>query len=134
MCLLLLSASGADWPARREPCGTRGRLSFKWLPGERATVRSVFISYRRKDSEGESGRLFDDLSSHFGSESVFMDVSAIEPGRDFRKAIDQSVTTCSVLLAIIGQEWLELKDAAGRRRLEDPNDFVRLELASALRR
>jgi hypothetical protein len=97
-------------------------------------VRSVFVSYRRKDSEGESGRLFDDLSSQFGSESVFMDVSAIEPGRDFRKAIDQSVTTCSVLLAIIGQEWLDLKDAAGRRRLEDPNDFVRLEIASALRR
>jgi TIR domain len=97
-------------------------------------VRSVFVSYRRKDSEGESGRLFDDLISHFGSESVFMDVSAIEPGRDFRKAIDQSVTTCSVLLAIIGQEWLGLKDAAGRPRLEDPNDFVRLELASALRR
>lgn len=97
-------------------------------------MRSVFVSYRRKDSEGESGRLFDDLTSHFGSESVFMDVSAIEPGRDFRKAIDQSVTTCSVLLAIIGQEWLELKDATGRRRLEDPNDFVRLELASALRR
>lgn len=97
-------------------------------------MRSVFVSYRRKDSEGESGRLFDDLTSHFGSESVFMDVSAIEPGRDFRKAIDLSVTTCSVLLAIIGQEWLELKDAAGRRRLDDPNDFVRLELASALRR
>jgi hypothetical protein len=97
-------------------------------------VRSVFISYRRKDSEGESGRLFDDLISHFGSESVFMDVSAIEPGRDFRKAIDQSVTTCSVLLAIIGLEWTELRDPLGRRRLEDPNDFVRLELASALRR
>ncbi len=97
-------------------------------------MRSVFISYRRKDSEGESGRLFDDLCSHFGSESVFMDVSAIEPGRDFRKAIDQSVTTCNVLLAMIGQEWLELKDPAGGRRLEDPNDFVRLEIASALRR
>jgi TIR domain len=97
-------------------------------------VRSVFISYRRKDSEGEAGRLFDDLASHFGSESVFMDVSAIEPGRDFRKAIDQSVTTCSILLAIIGQEWTESRDPLGRRRLEDPNDFVRLELASALRR
>jgi hypothetical protein len=97
-------------------------------------VRSVFISYRRKDSEGESGRLFDDLTFHFGSQSVFMDVSAIEPGRYFRKAIDLSVTTCSVLLAIIGQDWLELKDPAGHLRLEDPNDFVRLELASALRR
>jgi hypothetical protein len=63
-----------------------------------------------------------------------MDVAAIEPGRDFRKAIDQSVAACSVLLAVIGREWLEAKDAAGDRRLEDPNDFVRIELASALRR
>ena len=63
-----------------------------------------------------------------------MDVAAIEPGRDFRKAIDQSVATCSVLLAVIGQEWVELKDSDGRRRLDDVNDFVRIELASALRR
>lgn len=63
-----------------------------------------------------------------------MDVAAIGPGRDFRKAIDESVATCSVLLAMIGQEWLETKDASGRRRLDDPQDFVRLELASALRR
>ena len=63
-----------------------------------------------------------------------MDVAAIEPGRDFRKAIDQSVATCSVLLAVIGNEWLDLKDAEGRRRLDDVNDFVRIELASALRR
>jgi hypothetical protein len=63
-----------------------------------------------------------------------MDVTAIEPGRDFRKAIDQSVATCSVLLAMIGQEWLDLKDSHGGRRLDDANDFVRIELASALRR
>jgi hypothetical protein len=63
-----------------------------------------------------------------------MDVTAIEPGKDFRKAIDESVATCSVLLAMIGQEWLGTRDATGRRRLEDPQDFVRVELASALRR
>lgn len=63
-----------------------------------------------------------------------MDVAAIEPGRDFRKAIDQSVASCSVLLAVIGRDWLEAKDEAGQRRLDDPNDFVRVELASALRR
>ena len=63
-----------------------------------------------------------------------MDVAAIEPGRDFRKAIDQSVANCNALLAIIGLEWLETKDATGGRRLDDPNDFVRIELASALRR
>jgi len=63
-----------------------------------------------------------------------MDVAAIEPGRDFRKAIDQSVSTCSVLLAVIGQGWLGSTDPGGGRRLDDVNDFVRIELASALRR
>jgi hypothetical protein len=92
------------------------------------------VNYRRIDSEGEAGRLFDDLTLHFSHQSVFMDVMALEPGRDFRKAIDQSVAACSVLLAIIGQHWLEARDALGHRRLDDPNDFVRIELASALRR
>ncbi len=97
-------------------------------------MRSIFINYRRSDSEGESGRLFDELTLRFSDVSVFMDVAAIEPGRDFRKAIDQSVATCTVLLAVMGQDWLEWKDALGHRRLEDANDFVRIELASALRR
>ena len=97
-------------------------------------MRSIFINYRRNDSEGEAGRLFDDLTSRFGDQSVFMDVAAIEPGRDFRKAIDQRVADCSVVLAVIGLEWLEAKDASGGRRLDDPNDFVRIELASALNR
>jgi hypothetical protein len=100
----------------------------------RFPLRSIFINYRRNDSEGEAGRLFDDLVSHFSDKSVFMDVAAIELGRDFRKAIDQSVANCNVLLAIIGLEWLEAKDATGGRRLDDPNDFVRIELASALLR
>ncbi len=97
-------------------------------------MRSIFISYRRNDTEGEAGRLFDDLVSEFGENSVFMDVAAIEAGRDFRKVIDESVSTCGVLLAIIGKNWVDAKDDDGHRRLEDPSDFVRLETASALRR
>jgi hypothetical protein len=97
-------------------------------------LRSVFINYRRNDTEGEAGRLFDELVQRFNPESVFMDVAAIEPGRDFRKAIDESVASCSVLLAMIGQEWLNSKDVHGHRRLEVGSDFVRIELASALRR
>lgn len=100
----------------------------------RAILQSIFINYRRSDSEGEAGRLFDELTLRFGPQSVFMDVAAIEPGRDFRKAIDQSVATCSVLLAMIGQEWLNSTDSQGTRRLDDANDFVRIELASALGR
>ncbi|WP_216840970.1 toll/interleukin-1 receptor domain-containing protein [Acidobacterium sp. S8] len=100
----------------------------------RSTLSSIFINYRRSDSEGEAGRLFDDLTSHFHHDSIFMDVAAIEPGRDFRKAIDQSVTSCGVLLALIGRDWLESKDSLGNKRLENANDFVRIELASALKR
>ena len=97
-------------------------------------MRSIFISYRRNDTEGEAGRLFDDLVSEFGENSVFMDVAAIEAGRDFRKVIDESVSNCGVLLAILGKNWVDAKDENGKRRLDDPTDFVRLETASALRR
>lgn len=97
-------------------------------------MRAIFVSYRRHDAEGEAGRLFDDLVEQFGGDSVFMDVAAIEVGRDFRKAIDESISTCGVLLTIIGIGWLEEKNESGSRRLEDPGDFVRAEIASALRR
>lgn len=73
-------------------------------------MRRIFVSYRREDAEGEAGRLFDDLVHQFGEGSVFLDVAAIEVGRDFRKAIDESVSTCSVLLAIVGRDWVEVKD------------------------
>src|SRR6478735_3455123 len=95
---------------------------------------AIFISYRREDAEGQAGRLFDDLTEQFGSESVFMDVAAIEPGGDFRRAIDEQVSSCGVLLAIIGRSWLTAKSESGSRRLDDPGDFVRLETASALKR
>jgi len=97
-------------------------------------VRAIFLSYRRDDAEGEAGRLFDFLTAEFGADKVFMDVTGIEPGRDFRKVIDQNVTSCDVLLAMIGKGWLDAKDDAGRPRLDDPMDFVRLETASALKR
>jgi hypothetical protein len=96
--------------------------------------RSIFISYRRDDTEGEAGRLFDDLVRAFGEDSVFMDVSDINPGVDFRKAIDDNVASCGVLLAMIGPQWSAIRNSAGGRRLDDPNDFVRLEIASALAR
>lgn len=95
---------------------------------------AIFISYRREDSEGQAGRLYDDLAEHFGPEAVFMDVAGIEPGRDFRRVIDERVSSCAVLLAVIGKGWLAAVDERGTRRLDDAADFVRLETASALRR
>jgi TIR domain len=78
--------------------------------------------------------LFDNLFTHFGEQKVFMDVAGIEAGRDFRKAIEESVANCGVLLVIIGPSWLTAKHEAGVRRLDDPGDFVREEVATALRR
>lgn len=94
---------------------------------------AIFISYRREDSEGHAGRLYEDLAQRFGKEAVFFDVSAIEPGQDFRHAIDANVARCSVLLAMIGPRWLEA-GAPAARRIDDPSDFVRLEIAAALKR
>jgi len=95
---------------------------------------AIFISYRRSDSQGEAGRVFDDLVNHFGDHSVFMDVAGIEAGRDFRKVIEESVAECGVLLVVMGPQWLNAKDESGARRLDDPADFVRIETASALKR
>jgi hypothetical protein len=97
-------------------------------------MRAIFISYRRQDSEGEAGRLFDDLVAHFGERTVFMDVATIQPGLDFRKAIDVNVSKCDVLLAMIGPGWLDARSDSEARRLDDPNDFVRIETAAALHR
>src|SRR5256886_16232469 len=95
---------------------------------------SIFLSYRRGDSVGQAGRLYDDLVAVFGSDSVFMDVAAIQPGRDFRKSIDQSLNSCGVFLSLVGKRWLLAKDTSGQRPLDDPADFVRIERGAALKR
>jgi TonB family protein len=100
----------------------------------KCSLGAIFVSYRRSDSQGEAGRLFDDLVKHFGERMVFMDVAGIEAGRDFRKAIEESVAQCGALLVVMGPEWLNAKDESGARRLDDPADFVRIETGSALRR
>jgi TIR domain len=93
----------------------------------------VFISYRRRETAGHAGRLYDRLAEHFGDERVFMDVR-MEPGVDFVDQIDDAVTHCDALLSLIGAQWLDMRDAQGRRRLDDPHDFARLEVESALAR
>ncbi|HTE13789.1 MAG TPA: TIR domain-containing protein, partial [Burkholderiales bacterium] len=97
-------------------------------------MNGIFISYRRDDSAGYAGRLYDRMVTHFGAERVFMDVEGIEPGIDFINAIEEAVGSCRVLIVIIGDEWTAITDAAGRRRLDDPNDFIRLETGTALKR
>ncbi len=94
----------------------------------------IFISYRRKDSSHFSGRLFDHLVDSFGEYLVFIDVNKIKPGIDFSKEIIRAVEMSSVMLAVIGPQWLSATDEQGRRRLDDSNDIVRLEIEAALTR
>ena len=93
----------------------------------------MFLSYRRQDAAFQADMLYRLLVAAFGPERVFKDVDSIEPGDDFALAIEQAVASCTVLLAVIGDRWLAAVDGAGTRRLDDPGDFVRLEIESALR-
>lgn len=95
----------------------------------------IFVSYRRIDSEGHSGNLFYRLRQRFGRDSVFMDTEGgIPPGKDFTKAIEGAVNSVDAMLVIIGRQWLACTDKQGRRRLDNPEDWVRREVAAALRR
>jgi TIR domain len=94
----------------------------------------IFISYRRADSGAWAGRLHDRLREHFGRDDIFMDIDTIEPGLDFTEVIERTVGSCDVLIALVGRQWLTSTDAAGQRRLDDPEDLVRREIATALRR
>ena len=94
----------------------------------------VFINYRREDTAGHAGRLYDALAERFGEDHVFIDIDAVDPGVDFTKVVDHSVGNCDVLIALIGRRWLEVTDARGVRRLEKPEDWVRIELTRALER
>jgi len=94
----------------------------------------IFISYRREEAAGHAGRLSDRLIQHFGPDQIFQDIDSIPAGSDFAEEIADAVASCQVLLALIGNRWLKIKDTEGRRRLGNPKDYVRLEIEAALSR
>ncbi len=94
-------------------------------------MAGVFISYRRSDTAPYASRLKAHLDAAFGAEFVFMDVNSLRPGEPFKDVIEATITSIDVVLALIGHDWLTVTDASGKRRLENPGDFVRLELATA---
>jgi hypothetical protein len=91
----------------------------------------VFLSYRRDDTAGVTGRIHDQLRSRFGDESVFRDVDSIPSGLNFRERLERAVSECDVLLVLIGERWLQA-DESGKRRLDNSDDYVRMEIALAL--
>jgi hypothetical protein len=96
------------------------------------SMARIFICYRR-DDDAYAGRIYDRLSSAFGKEQVFMDTQGISAGEDFENTIQNSITNSDTVLVLIGKNWLKTKTALGRIRLSDPNDYVRLEIRTALR-
>jgi hypothetical protein len=111
----------------------RSPLLFKPTGYYTSSRGKVFISYRRSDSAAYAGRVWDRLERDLGRDFLFMDVDAIPLGANFPTVLHEEVAKCSVLLAVIGPNWL-LVDEHGNRRLDDPNDWMRVEIAAALQR
>ncbi|HEU4841010.1 MAG TPA: TIR domain-containing protein, partial [Ilumatobacteraceae bacterium] len=110
-----------------------GRTSEPGIAGDGADHRlRIFISYRRQETAPYAGRLYDELAERFGESQVFMDVDTIQAGADFEQEIVATIARANVVLAVVGPRWLTVSDHDGRRRLDDPDDFVRRELDAAL--
>jgi hypothetical protein len=97
-------------------------------------MSEIYLSYRRMETAAYAGRLFDHLSRHFGPGSVFMDIGGISRGQEFARAIESALNECKVVLVLVGSSWVTCTDGNGQRRLDDPNDWVRVETVAALRR
>lgn len=97
-------------------------------------MAGIFISYRRADSRHAAGRLADELGAAFGEANIFRDIEGIEIGVNFERALDKALSACVVMLVLIGPQWLDARDEAGQRRLDQPGDWTRQEVAKALER
>ena len=134
-----LAGSGKNKSAQREPSGQEivpGKLPGASTHDRRVAENGghIFVSYRRSDSADITGRIYDRLVDEFGRPLIFKDVDSIPLGTDFKEYLDRKVSECNVLLAIIGDRWTDASDESGKRRLDDPDDFVRVEIESALAR
>jgi hypothetical protein len=94
--------------------------------------KRIFISYRRSDSAGHAGRLYDYLKNYFGDERIFFDVDTIKPGTNFEQKLNDELDNSEAVLVLIGNQWLDSKDKEGNRRLDNPHDYVRFEVETAI--
>jgi formylglycine-generating enzyme required for sulfatase activity len=99
-----------------------------------SSQRSIFISYRRSDSKDFTRSLYDHLAKYFGHRTVFRDLDSIPAGCTFKEYIESELANCHILIAVIGPTWLDIRDRDGCRRIDDPKDWVRLEIEYALER
>jgi hypothetical protein len=95
---------------------------------------TIFINYRKDDSSWNALALYNELLKYFPKESIFKDFNTIRPGDDFVESIQKALSHCNVLLVVMSKNWLEVKDKHGNRRISDPDDLVRIEIATAIER
>jgi TIR domain len=129
-----LAAGEVDGGGSKARCASSLRRMVKVVSMEKGEAARVFISYRRQETALPARELYDVLVAELGADRVFKDVDDIQPGDDFVERIQSAVGSCQVLLTLIGPQWLTITDAKGARRLDDPQDFVRLEVETALNR
>ncbi len=98
----------------------------------RTVAGKIFINYRRGDDAGFAQALFAHLTQAFWPEQLFMDIDNIEPGLDFVRVLNEQVAKCDVMISVIGKGWIDARDEAGTRVMDNPDDFVRVEIEFAL--
>lgn len=127
-----LEADAAAAPTQAAPAPAPSPVLTRAVAPPVAGGEIVFIGYRRADTADVAGRVYDKLHARLGDGCVFKDVDSIPVGVDFAKHIQDVIQGCGVFLALIGPRWLETDQASGVRRIDDPGDFVRLEIEAAL--
>ena len=95
-------------------------------------AKKIFLNYRREDSGANALAIASYLERAFGADNVFIDVDRLRPGQQFHKELEKRLSDCKVMLSIIGPGWLDARNEAGDRRIDDPDDWVRLEIERAL--
>ena len=113
----------------RGDSGTSEQVTVK---NKTTSSLNIFISYRRADSADVTGRIYDRLAEYFGEAAIFKDVDSIPPGIDFKEHLEKAVGKCKIFLVVIGSRWLDATDSKQENRLQDPGDFVRIEIEAAL--
>src|SRR5262249_11752896 len=125
--------ASVDWPSLTVPM-SRQIIIFcdDSVMLEAVAMPKLFISYRREYTEFGARHIYQLLVSHCGKEAIFMDIDTIPLGVDFVEHLSRAVGQCDIVLAMIGEKWLDIRNAKGLRRLDDPSDFVRIEIHTAL--
>jgi serine/threonine protein kinase len=121
-----------DWMKQVTRVSSSLRVTRTKLSDQGKLNTKIFISYRRSDSADITGRIYDRLVERFGRDLIFRDLDSIPLGTNFRRYLQNVVSKCVVELVVIGRTWANISDDSGQRRLDNPDDFVRVEVEAAL--